>query len=56
MRREVREQEKKGGEGREGEGERWEYPALPHPLAVFLLPSLCGGEGVEHAKVAVILR
>ena len=49
VRREVGEQKKKGaggGGGREREGERW----------FFLLPSLCAGEGLEHAKVAVILR
>ena len=48
MRREVGEQKKKGGGGggREREGERW----------FFLLPSLCAGEDLEHAKVAVILR
>ena len=34
VQREVREHEKKRG-GREGEGEKWEYPTLPHPLAVF---------------------
>ena len=36
VRREVGEQKKKGkGGGREREGEKWEYPTLPHPLAVF---------------------
>lgn len=28
----------------------------PTPSRFFLLPSLCAGEGLEHAKVAVILR
>ena len=46
VRREFGEQKKKGGGGREREGERW----------FFLLPSLCAGDGLEHAKVAVILR
>jgi len=35
VQREDREQGKRGGGEREGEGERWEYPNLPQPLAVF---------------------
>ena len=49
---------KGGGGGREGEGERWEYPTLlPSPLCFsyshLFEPSL-QSEDQEHAKVALI--
>ena len=61
VRREVGEQKKKGagggGGGGEKERERGGNTLLyPTPSRFFLLPSLCAGEGLEHAKVAVILR
>ena len=46
-----------GGEGGEKERERGGNTLpYPTPSRFFLLPSLCAGEGLEHAKVAVILR
>ena len=62
MRPEVGEQEKRGaggGGGEAGEKERergGNTLPYPTPSRFFLLPSLCAGEGLENAKVAVILR
>ena len=59
MRPEVGEQEKKGAGGGGGEKERergGNTLPYPTPSRFLLLPSLCAGEVLEHAKVAVILR